>query len=239
MVITLFFWKKSKTPQKKRNLIAKTNPRSAVSEQYRTLRTNIQFADIDGNLRSIVVTSTEPGEGKSTTIANLAVTFANQGQKVLLIDADLRIPTAHYTFNLQGATGLTNVLSRNKTFEEVVCDTEIENLSVLPCGPIPPNPSELLASSGMKEFLKEMEGLYDIVLIDSPPVLAVADAQILANICSGSILVISHNKTEIDKIQKAKDILNSAKGKLLGAVLNNKKANSGDNYGYYGTYGAV
>lgn len=184
-----------------------------------------------------MVTSAEPAEGKSTTTANLAVTFAQQGKKVLLVDADMRKPTVHYTFQLQNVYGLTNVLTKQKAFEEAVSQTDVANLDVLTSGPIPPNPAELLASKAMVEFLHKLEEHYDIVLFDTPPIHAVADAQILANICEASVLVISSGKTEIEKVVKAKELLAAAKGKLLGAVLNNKKMDKSNYYYYYGTYG--
>lgn len=222
----------------RRSLITKLNPKSSISEQYRTVRTNIQFSSVDEEIHSIMVTSAEPAEGKSTTVANLAVTFAQQGKRVLLVDGDMRKPTVHYTFQIQNLYGLTNVLTKQKAFEEVVTSTDVPNLDVLTSGPIPPNPAELLASKAMVDFLNKLERIYDIVLFDTPPLLAVADAQILANICEGSVLVIGSGKTEVEHVVKAKELLAAAKGKLLGAVLNNKKLDKSNYYYYYGSYGA-
>ncbi|WP_363551051.1 CpsD/CapB family tyrosine-protein kinase [Caldifermentibacillus hisashii] len=221
------------TSRSKRHLIAKKDPKSPITEQYRTIRTNIQYASVDQAIRSIVVTSTAPMEGKSTTTANLAVVFAQQGKKTLLIDADLRKPTAHYTFQLPNTFGLTSVLTKQAELMDAVHMTDVENLFVLTSGPIPPNPAELLASVSMEYLLKEAYNLYDFILFDTPPVLTVTDAQVLANLADGSILVTSSGTTDRDGAIKAKEILTSAQAKLLGAVLNNKKADKDTHYYYY------
>ncbi|MEL4027835.1 CpsD/CapB family tyrosine-protein kinase [Caldifermentibacillus hisashii] len=221
------------TSRSKRHLIAKKDPKSPITEQYRTIRTNIQYASVDQAIRSIVVTSTGPMEGKSTTTANLAVVFAQQGKKTLLIDADLRKPTAHYTFQLPNTFGLTSVLTKQVELMDAVYMTDVENLFVLTSGPIPPNPAELLASVSMEYLLKEAYNLYDFILFDTPPVLTVTDAQVLANLADGSILVTSSGTTDRDGAIKAKEILTSAQAKLLGAVLNNKKADKDTHYYYY------
>lgn len=220
----------------RRKLITKLNPKSPISEQYRTIRTNIEFSSIDEKIRSIMVTSSGPGEGKSTTTANLAVVFAQQGKRVLLIDADLRKPTVHYTFGITNTFGLTNVLTRQMELKDAIKTTNEELLHVLPSGPIPPNPAELLSSRGMKEFFEEAKDAYDMIIFDTPPVLAVTDAQILSNQCDGTVLVISSGRTEIEAAAKTKELLEAANGKILGVVLNNKKMSKNNNYYYY--YGA-
>lgn len=227
--------KQTTQPSKKRSLVTKLSPKSPISEQYRTIRTNIQFSSIDKEIKSIMVTSAEPAEGKSTVVANLAITFAQQGKKVLIVDADMRKPTVHYTFQVQNVFGLTNVLTKMRSLQDAISNTDVENLDVLTSGPIPPNPAELLASKAMLDFLTKVEEQYDVVLFDTPPLLAVADSQILANLCEGSILVVFSGKTEIEKVTKAKELLAAAKGKLLGAVLNNKKMDKSNYYYYYGT----
>ncbi|MDR7238754.1 capsular exopolysaccharide synthesis family protein [Neobacillus drentensis] len=218
----------------KRNIIAMFDSKSPIAEQYRTIRTNIQFSSIDKEVRSIMVTSTGPGEGKSTTVANLAVVFAQQGKRVLLVDADLRKPTVQYTFNQTNTFGLTSVLTKQMTLEKAISSTEEKNLFVLTSGPIPPNPAELLSSHAMAQFFQDAHELFDIVLFDTPPVLAVTDAQILANKCEGTILVVSSGKTEKELVIKAKELLDSAQSKLLGVVLNNKKLQNNSYYYYYG-----
>jgi protein-tyrosine kinase len=217
----------------KRNLITHSNSRSPISEQYKTIRTNVQFSS-DQGIRSIVVTSSGPGEGKSTTVANLAVTFAQQGKKTLLIDGDMRKPTVHYTFRIENQSGLTNVLTKRVELSKCIQKTEIDHLSVLTTGPIPPNPAELLGSQGMKDVLHSALESFDMILIDTPPVLAVTDAQILANQCDGTILVVKSGETPVDAAIKAKELLVSANGKLLGSVLNQKKIQDSNYYYYYG-----
>jgi protein-tyrosine kinase len=217
-----------------RNIITHLDPRAPISEQYRTIRTNIQFSSVDESIKSLLITSSGPGEGKSTTVANLAIVFAQQGKRVLLIDADLRKPTVHYTFQLNNHIGLTNVLTKQSTIEASVNKTDIDNLFVMSSGPIPPNPAELLGSKAMDEFLEAALQQYDMVIFDTPPVLAVTDAQILANKCNGTILVVNSGKTEIEPAVKAKELLVSSNGKLLGVVLNNKKVKDSQYYYYYG-----
>lgn len=206
--------------------------RSPISEQFRTIRTNIQYSSVDQPIKVIMVTSSESGEGKSTTAANLAVVFAQQGNKVLMVDADLRRPTVHYTFHSANLIGLTTVLTKQCTLAMAIEETGEENLFILTSGPIPPNPAELLSSNSMDHFIEEAKKEFDIVLFDTPPLLAVADPQILANKCDGSILVVYSGKTEILQAKKAKEMLENAKSKLLGAVLNYKKSNKRSYYYY-------
>lgn len=217
-----------------RQLVTKQNPRSPITEQFRTLRTNIEYSSFDEEMRSIVMTSSGPGEGKSTTVSNLAIVFAQQGKKVLLIDADMRKPTVHYTFRVNNTIGLTNILTKQKSLSEAVQHTDENNLYLLTSGPIPPNPAEILSSKAMEELLQEVYEQFDLVLFDTPPVLAVTDAQILANKCSGTILVVNSGKTEVDAAVKAKELLLNSKAKLLGVVLNQKKAKDSQYYYYYG-----
>lgn len=217
-----------------RSLITEAHPKSPISEQYRTIRTNIEFSSIDNEIQKLMVTSAGPGEGKSTTVANLAVVFAQQGKKVLLIDTDLRKPTVHYTFRLENIVGITNVLTQQITLEKAVQSSRTMGLDILTCGPIPPNPAELLSSRAMDELIQMALKVYDMVIFDTPPVLAVTDAQVMANKCDGVLLVVNSGKTERDAAVKAKDLLSNAKGKLLGVVLNNKKEQKGQYYYYYG-----
>lgn len=226
---------KKKLLDSKRKLIAKYDPKSPISEQYRTIRTNILYSSVDEEIRSLMVTSSGPGEGKSTTTANLAVVFAQQGKTVLLVDADLRKPTVHYTFKLENTIGLTTILTNQTKLMDAVNKTDESNLYILSSGPIPPNPSELLGSKAMLNFMEQALEEFDLVIFDTPPVLAVTDAQILGNICQGSVLVVSSGKTEKDSLVKTKELLTATNGKLLGVVLNNKKADKKGSYYYYGT----
>jgi capsular exopolysaccharide synthesis family protein len=217
-----------------RSLISLTSPKSPIAEQFRTVRTNIQFSSVDQEIQTIVVTSPGPSEGKSTTTANLAVVFAQQGKRVLLIDSDLRKPTVHYTFRQENHVGLSNVLTRQASLDEAVKTTDQDNLWLLTSGPIPPNPSELLGSRGMHTLLELANNEYDVIIMDSPPILAVTDAHVLSNLADGVVLVVSSGKTEIESAKKAKELLSSAKAKILGVVLNNKKQQDSHYYYYYG-----
>ncbi|TVY10390.1 CpsD/CapB family tyrosine-protein kinase [Paenibacillus cremeus] len=221
----------------KRPIITHENPKSPISEAYRTLRTNIEFSAIDEEIKVIMVTSAGPGEGKSTTITNLAVAYAQADKRVVLIDADLRKPTMHHTFQMSNRWGLTNVLSGQATLQEVVRETEIVHLDVITSGPIPPNPSEMLASKRMTAFLDELRGKYDVILIDTPPALAVTDAQLVATKCDGVVLVIDSGKVKRDMAIKAKANLDYVKAKILGVVLNNMDRKNAESYYYY-YYGA-
>lgn len=226
--------KKKGILQQGRHLITQLNPLSPISEQYRTIRTNLQFASVDSELKTILVTSSGPSEGKSMTVANLATVYAQTGKKVLLIDADLRKPTAHYTFRLDNLRGLSNILVGETRLEETTNQTSIDNLDVISSGPIPPNPSELLGSKMMQAFIQEASKLYDVILFDTPPILAVTDAQILANYVDGSILVIRSNQAEYEAAIKAKDALQHASAKILGTILNDREKKAANTYYYYG-----
>lgn len=225
--------RKSRKAVQRRHLITKQHTASPISEQYRTIRTNIQFSTVDEQLRTLMVTSSSPGEGKTTTATNLAVIFAQEGKKVLLVDTDMRRPTVHYTFSLANTYGLTSVLTKQIELADAVQTSDVENLSILTSGPIPPNPAELLNTKAMDEFFQTAKDEFDLVLFDSPPVLAVTDAQILANKCDGTILVVSSGSTEEEQALKAKELLVSAKGKILGVVLNKRKMKRTDAYSYY------
>ncbi|CAN7299800.1 CpsD/CapB family tyrosine-protein kinase [Paenibacillus sp. LjRoot56] len=220
----------------KHQLITELHPKSHVSESYRTLRTNIQFSSIDRIMKTILVTSAQPGEGKSTTAANLSVAYAQEGKKVLIVDADLRKPTIHHYFGVSNRYGLTSAIVNRTQFDEFISETSIENLSLITSGPIPPNPSELLMSQKMTAFLEEMATRFDVIIIDSPPTLAVADAQILATKCDGVVMVISDGKVKRDMARKAIHNLERVQAKILGVVLNNKRHRKSDAayYYYYG-----
>ncbi|MEX0376429.1 CpsD/CapB family tyrosine-protein kinase [Bacillus sp. S4] len=224
------FGRKKRKPLKQ--LITHKEPKSRIAEQYRNIRTNIEFTSVDTHIRSLIVTSADPGDGKTTTVANLAVVFGQQGKKVLVIGADLRKPTIQNLFAIHHSNGLTNVLLGQAKLMQCIQKTEIENVYLMASGPIPPNPAELLGNRVMDEVLLEAYNMFDIILIDTPPTLAVTDAQILANKCDGVILVVRSEKTEKDKIVKAKQILEKASGKLLGVVLNDKREEK-EQYGYY------
>ncbi|MGF9714802.1 MULTISPECIES: CpsD/CapB family tyrosine-protein kinase [Paenibacillus] len=218
------------------NIITDVNPKSYISEAYRTLRTNIQFSTIDNHIRSIIVTSPEPSEGKSTTITNLAVAFAQEGKKVVLVDADLRKPTLHHFFMKSNRIGLSNLLAGQFTLQQAISDTHIDNLSLICSGPVPPNPAEMLNSKRLEQQLEELKEMFDIILFDAPPTLAVTDAQVLSTKCDGVVFVLNSGKVKRDTARKAIDRLNHVNAKILGVVLNNKDRNKNESpyYYYYG-----
>lgn len=214
-------------------VIAHHSPRSPVAEAYRTLRTNIQFGALDRRVRSIMFTSAGPGEGKSTTLANLGVTLAQAGQRVILVDADFRRPVVHRIFGVEQQRGLTTVLTGRATLEEGLQDCGIENFSILPSGPLPPNPSELLGSQSMRALIGTLCERADYVLFDCPPALAVADASILAPCLDGVVLVLKAGSVTRQAAAQAKAQLEKVGAHFLGAVLNNVQIRGDDRYYYY------
>ncbi|WP_141502225.1 CpsD/CapB family tyrosine-protein kinase [Paenibacillus luteus] len=220
----------------KRQIITVTNPRSPISESYRALRTNIEFSSIDDQLQVLMVSSAGPGEGKSTTITNLAVTFAQSEKRVVLVDADLRKPTAHHTFSISNRYGLSSVISQQCSLEEAIQMSDIPNLDVITSGAIPPNPAEMMNSKRMTLIIEKLRQMYDIILIDTPPLLAVTDAQIVATKSDGVILVVDQGKVKREIASKAVKNLENVNARILGVVLNNvkRKANEEAYYYYYG-----
>lgn len=221
-----------------RILMSVENRRSLAAEQFRTLRTNIQFSKAKSELKSIVVTSAVQEEGKSTTVANLACMFAETGKKVLFIDADLRRPTAHFTFEMNNLKGLTNILVDQEINWSIIKETKIDNLSLLSSGTIPPNPAKLLDGLYFNEMLQEFYTKFDLVIIDSPPILAVTDTQLILNNVSASILVVNIEKTDKKIVQKANLVLKASDASYLGVVINNMNSNVSDynNSSYYASY---
>nr|WP_079529100.1 CpsD/CapB family tyrosine-protein kinase [Halobacillus hunanensis] len=219
---------------KARKIIANDNPKSPIAEQYRTIRANLQFASVDKELQSLLITSAGPSEGKSMTSANMAAVFAQQGKRVLLVDADLRKPTVHHSFRLNNTKGLSNFLVGRQTLKETTQITAVDNLDVLPSGPIPPNPSELLGSKAMHKLMMEARQTYDLVILDTPPVLAVSDSQVLAREVDGVMLVVRSGQTEFQAAERAKELLEQSKANLLGVVLNDREKKNSNYYYYYG-----
>ncbi|EXJ23348.1 Tyrosine-protein kinase EpsD [Alkalibacterium sp. AK22] len=214
-------------------IIVKTKPGSVVSEQFRTVRTNIQYSMVDKSLKSIVITSAVQGAGKSFVAANLSSTFALENKRVLLVDADLRKPTVHRTFNFNNHSGLTTLLTHpNEALSDLVYLTDMGNLSVLTSGPIPPNPSELLATKRMEELIEMMESEYDLVIFDMPPILAVTDAQIMSGRVDGVIFVIPNGKATKDEVMKSKKMLDMIHANVIGAVMNRMVPSKHSHYYY-------
>ncbi|THF74691.1 CpsD/CapB family tyrosine-protein kinase [Cohnella fermenti] len=221
----------------KPKLVAFANPTSPLAEAYRTLRTNIQFSSIDERIRTLMVASAQSGDGKSTTISNLAITYAQEGKRTLLIDGDLRKPSLHHMFAISNRTGLTNVLVNEQSWMSVVRSTHVPNLSVMAAGSIPPNPSEILASQRMKSLLEELGERFDMILFDTPPILAVTDGLIISSLCDGVVMVVKSGRTKHALARKLKLSLEHAKARIFGVVLNNVKRKSGEGYYDYYRYG--
>lgn len=212
------------------------NPKSPISEAYRVLRTNIQYSSFDTPLKSVVITSSIPGEGKTTTVSNLAITFAQLGSKVLLIDADLRKPKIHKIFSIENHCGLTNILVNRDDYKKYINKSAIENLDIITCGVIPPNPSELLTSNAMRSFIQKTKEDYDIVFLDSPPIGTVTDAAIISTIVDGTILVAASGVVDSVTLLEAKEQLDKVNANIIGVVLNKVDKNSQGKYYYYQYY---
>ncbi|MBT8387329.1 MAG: polysaccharide biosynthesis tyrosine autokinase, partial [Ignavibacteria bacterium] len=215
--------------------IVHRRPDSVPSEAFRALRTRIQFSRVNKeSLKTILITSSAPQEGKTTISVNLAGSFANSKKKVLLIDCDLRKPALHKIFNQERIPGLIDHLTGNATLDEVMLRSEVENLSFIPSGTIPPNPAEMLDSQEMRNFLEEMKEEYDLVILDSPPIIAVADSEILSSMVDGTLLIVSAESTEIDLMERSVELIKRENTQFLGTVLNNFSYKSG--YGSYYKY---
>ncbi|PFG33187.1 polysaccharide biosynthesis tyrosine autokinase [Sanguibacter antarcticus] len=214
-------------------LIVQTHPHSQRAEAFRRLRTNLQFLDVDGRPGTIVVTSSLPGEGKSTTAINLAMTLADAGSRVVLVDADLRRPSVARYMGLEGNVGLTTVLIGRATVAEVVQPWGDGNLHVLPSGQVPPNPSELLGSTSMSTLLDSLAAEYDVVLVDAPPLLPVTDAAILSRLAGGALVVVGADTLDRHQLAESMASLENVGARVLGLVLNRAVRTPSDAYAYY------
>ncbi|WP_042250407.1 CpsD/CapB family tyrosine-protein kinase [Leuconostoc mesenteroides] len=232
------------TMTKGARLITAAEPKNPVSEQFRTLRTNIEFASVaKGEIKTLLISSALPSEGKSTVTANLAVAYAQQGKNVLLVDSDLRRPTVAVTFGLnKNASGLTNYLGDSeKEVGSIIHRTAMDNLNVMTSGPIPPNPAELLGSGRMTNLITQLKTHYDMIIFDVPPFLMVTDAQVLMSKMDGVAIVVNGGKTNKGALQRTHEILKIAEAPVLGFIYNDqsrkKKGSSGYGYGYGYGYG--
>jgi len=217
-------------------VVTLTDPKSPVSEAYRTLRTNLQFLASKQDLRTIVITSPTAGDGKTATAVNLAVAMAQADQRVVVVSADLRRPRLHRFLDLPNDTGLSLVLSGANEVREAARVPGVRNLRVIPSGPVPPNPAELLQGSRMQEILGQLREFADVVVIDTPPVLAVADASILASRVDGTLLVVNADSASRTATSQARRQLENAGARIIGAVLNNFDPAAADTYPYYYYY---
>lgn len=227
-------------PDSTTNPLIALNQQSIRSEGFRTLRTNLQYVDVDNPPRAVVITSSVPNEGKTTTSCNLAITLAQAGNKVCLVEADLRRPKLADYLGLEGGIGLVDVLTGRDQLEDVMISWQRGLVTVIPSGPIPPNPSEILASQQMAHVLDELKASFDVIVIDAPPLLPVTDAAIVAGRADGAILVTRFGKTTREQLRKATEVLDNVGARLLGTVLNFVPT-KGSGYGYggygYGGYG--
>jgi polysaccharide biosynthesis transport protein len=221
-----------------RNIGILTQPKSQFAEAFRSLRTSLLLSSTGQPPKIIVLTSATPSEGKTTAASNLAAILAQRDTRVLLIDGDLRRPNIHHRFGLNGKIGLTTVLTGATKLEETVqAVPEIPNLDILPSGPVPPFPTEMLSSGAMEAILKRCEEVYDYIVIDSPPILSVTDGVILARQADAVVLVVRHGKSSKHIVRRARDILLRSGAGITGIVLNAVDLNSPEYYGYYGYSG--
>ena len=233
----MFSNKKKVKQDRSEDLITYRYPQSIVSESFRSIRTNLSFMSPDKPLKSIMITSSGVGEGKSLFICNLSVSLAQNGEKVLLIDSDTRRPMVHRFFRLTNHTGLNDLLTGKEEFAEVVESSKVENLDVMTTGSIPPNPLELISSKKMDSVLKEATEKYDKVMVDAPPAAMLADASVLGNKVDGVIIVAESEETKRDILKKAVDNLKKAQANIIGSVLNNHSLKrSGYYYSQYDYY---
>ncbi len=218
-------------------LIVLNNPKSPVTEAYRSIRSNLNFMSPDKPLKTLVITSSGVAEGKSLTLVNLALSIAQNDKKVIIIDADLRKPMQHKFFEMTNFNGLSSILTGEIDFEEALRKTNVEGVSLITTGVIPPNPAELLASRKMEEVIKRAREEADMVLIDTPPVIAVTDASILANKVDGVILVVASHQTPDQILVKSHEILEKSQANILGVVLNKYPVQKDNQYYHYYYYG--
>ncbi|MBP1918617.1 CpsD/CapB family tyrosine-protein kinase [Youngiibacter multivorans] len=218
------------------DIITVRDPKSPIAEAFRTLRTNIQFSSFDKSVQTVCITSSGPGEGKSTVSANLAVVMAEAGKRTLLIDCDQRKPMTHKIFKASNLVGLSNLLAGEVTIDNAIKPTVVDNLSIITAGIRPPNPSELLASAKMKHFIEDMKEKFDFIIFDTPPVLIVTDAQLLAGHTDGYLLVVSSGTAERNAAIKSKELLEKVNAKILGVILNKLDVSENSGYGKYYQY---
>ncbi|WP_415425140.1 polysaccharide biosynthesis tyrosine autokinase [Staphylococcus borealis] len=222
--------KKLETP-----LYAHDKPKSITSEKFRGIRSNIMFSGANEEIKSIVITSEKPAAGKSIISANIAISYAQAGFKTLIIDGDMRKPTQQYNFETANYDGLSNLIIGKSDFDKAIRSTRVENLDLLTSGPVPPNPSELVASDRFKEIYNQLMDMYDFILIDTPPVTSVTDAQVFLQLVKDCVMIIDTEKNNKNEIKKAKQLIEQADGHIIGAVLNKTERDKSSNYyNYYG-----
>lgn len=215
-------------------LISANNPTSIASEQFRTIRTNIQFSMIDKKLKTISVTSSVPNSGKTIFSTNLATTFATEENRILIVDTDLKRPTIHKVFKTDNIQGLTSLITNKELqLKDLVKESFVDNLYYLTSGVLPPNPSDLLSSKRMDDIITEMKEHFDLIIFDTPPVLAVTDAQIIGSKVDGTVVIVPEGEVTKEEVKKTAELLKNVNAKVLGSVMNKVK-NENDTYYYYG-----
>lgn len=216
------------------DIISHKNPKSIIAESVKILRTNLQFSNVDGNLKTIMITSSVPGEGKSFTSSNLAVAFAALGMKVLLVDCDMRRGVQHKQFMVSNSNGLSDLLiDANVDYIKYIKPTNVENVSIITAGTVPPNPSELLASKKFEHFVENMKAVFDIVIFDLPPVTVVPDATIVATKVDKTVIVARIKVTPMEELEKTKKMLQNVNANIAGVVVNGVKTTGKKYYGKY------
>jgi capsular exopolysaccharide synthesis family protein len=212
------------------DLIVHKSPKSLMAEAYRSVRTSLLLSAPDHPPKSIVITSALPSEGKTATAVNTAVSLTQTGSRVILIDADMRKPRLHQIFGMKGDAGLSNFLSGAAGLKEVIHETVVPNLFVVPCGAIPPNPAELILSNRLRRMIEALGQYFDFVILDSPPLLNVSDARILSTACEASILVVKAFSTSRHLVKRAVDDISTSTARLAGTVLNDIDIRSSSGY---------
>ena len=215
--------------------LIKDNPTSPIAEAYRKIATNIEFSNIDNEIKTIMITSANPDEGKTTTICNLVMVMTELKKKILLIDLDLRKPAVHKTFKISNKQGLTDILINKDDYKSYLHNV-YQGLDILTTGMIPANPTEIINSKALKELIKEMSNNYDYIFIDTPPVMLVSDPITISTYSDAVILAIEHGKTEKELSKKAVESLKQVNANIIGAVLNNIPVSKQSNYYYYRSY---
>lgn len=208
-------------------------PKSTVSEKFRGIRSNIMFSSAEKEIQSLLITSEKPFSGKSTISANIALTYAQAGYKTLIIDGDMRKPTQHYIFNTDNMDGFSNLIINKTDYNKAIHKTDMINLDILTSGPIPPNPSELIGSEKSLEVFDYLRNEYDFIIIDTPPVNTVTDAQLFAEIAKYVVYVVDVQKNDRHVVKKGKELIEKAGAKILGVVLNKAPEDKSSSYYYY------
>lgn len=222
------------------DLIMNSNPKSMFSEAIKTIRTNLAFSNINGDMRTILITSPEAGDGKSFIVANLAIAYAHEEKKVLIIDCDLRKGRQHDIFGVNNMStyGYSNLIlnynrKEKEKIEDYIVETNVKNVSIIPTGPTPPNPIELLDSENNKNLLEELKKMFDIIMLDCPPIIGLSDALVLTKYSDNNLIVVSNKKTKVENLEKAKKTFEQIEAPITGVIINKASIKDNSYYGYY------